>query len=666
MDGHMDIVPGTVNQKCRMCLHALLHGFLLFSTAPLYATGLEGVDLAELSFEELANIEITSVSKRPERLLDAAASVFVISADDIRRSGVNSIPEALRLAPNLEVARVNANIYAITSRGFNNALGNKLLVLIDGRTVYTPLYSGVNWDMQNLMLEDVDRIEVISGPGATLWGANAVNGVINIITRSSEDTQGVLAAGSAGNMGYEGSFRYGGKWGDRAHFRVYATGFDRQDMKWLDGTELPDGWQHRQAGFRSDWSDEQSTFTAQGDIYDGEIENVIPGQGPLNSLLIGDSTVSVSGMNLLGRWGHQLDNGSNLRIQAYYDHTERDDPRLFGDREDTFDIQLDHALSVGEKQRILWGGGYRYTRSNTATHFNGEFSGIHSVFGLIPEDRNLKWFNLFVQDEVNLGEQTTLTVGIKAEHNIYTGFEFLPNLRLAWKPDNDKLLWGSLSRAVRAPARYDRDFTWSIYTGSTELLPVILGGPDFQSEVAEVLEVGYRSRLNDRVSFSVTAFYSDYDKLRSGQPAPAVIENLMEGTIKGIEGWGAIQITQNWRLNGGFTLLDEHFTLEPGSLDPDGATDAANDPEYSWNLRSSFNLSDKHELDVMLRCIGPLPAPEVPGYTALDVRLGWRVTPAVDLSLVVQNLNDEKHPEFFSDPQIEIGRSVSVKVRVSL
>ena len=662
----MEILPGLVNQVCRVCLRLLCPCILIVSSVPLLAAALEAADLVDMSFEELANIEITSVTKRPERLSDAAASVYVISADDIRRSGVNSIPEALRLAPNIQVARANANTYAITSRGFNNAIGNKLLVLIDGRTVYTPLFSGVNWDMQHLMLEDIDRIEVISGPGATLWGANAVNGVINIITRSSGDTQGVLAAGSAGNMGYEGSFRYGGKWNDRAHYRVYATGFDRQDMKWLDGNELPDGWQHRQAGFRTDWDDESSEFTVQGDIYDGEIENVIPGQGSLNSLWIGDPTVSVSGMNLLGRWGRQLDNGSNFRIQGYYDQTQRDDPRTFRDREDTFDIELDHSISVGAKHSILWGGGYRYTRSDTRTYFHNGFPGFHSVFGLIPEDRNLKWFNVFVQDEVKLGAQTTLTLGMKAEHNVYTGFEFLPNVRIAWKPDNEKLLWASVSRAVRAPARYDRDFTWSVYFGNTPLLPLILGGPDFKSEVAEVVEAGYRSQVNERVSFSVTAFYSDYDNLRSGQPAPAVIENLMQGTTKGVEAWAAFQVTPNWRLNGGFSLLNEHFTLEPGSLDPDGATDAANDPEYSWNLRSSFNLGDKHELDVMLRRVGPLPAPRVPGYTAVDVRLGWRISSSLNLSLVIQNLNDEKHPEFFTDPQIEIGRSLSLKVGVSL
>jgi len=604
-------------------------------------------ELADLSLEQLSNIEITSVSRHAERLSQAAASIFVITAEDIRRSGANSLPEALRLAPNLQVARVDTGQYAISARGFNNAIGNKLLVLIDGRTVYTPLYSGVNWDSQFVMLEDVERIEVISGPGGTLWGANAVNGVINVITRTARDTQGSLVAVGGGNQQKDASARYGGKLGGDGSYRIYAMGSDRNNTHLADGTPVPDGWQSGQIGFRADWNGADHALTLQGDAYQAKAD-----PGPLGS-------PKTSGANLLARWTRELADGSNYHVQAYYDRTERDNPLSFGDKIDTFDVEFQHAFMASAQHSILWGGGYRHAQDDTETHFNA-LNFLPTVF--IPAHRALDWSNLFVQDEVSLTPAVKMTLGIKAESNPYTGVEFLPSARLAWTPGDDQLVWGALSRAVRAPARLDRDFHLYLQLPNIPLIPVIEGGPDFQSEVAYVAEAGYRAQPTRALSYSITGFYDFYDKLRSGEPAPAVVQNMMQGSTFGIEGWGTWQATPDWRLSAGFVAMHENLRVEADSLDPTGPSALGNDPKFQWMVRSSFNLAKNADFDVTLRHVGTLPDPLVAAYTAVDARIGWRVRPDLELSLVGQNLTDPRHIEFgAAGVASEIGRSVYLK-----
>jgi iron complex outermembrane receptor protein len=629
--------------------------------APVYAAETEiktaASGLADLTLEQLANIEITSVSRRAERLSDAAASIYVITNDDIRRAGVRTLGDALRLAPNLQVARTSASGYAISARGFNNSngLANKLLVLIDGRTVYSPVMSGVFWDQQDVMLEDVERIEVISGPGATLWGANAVNGVINVITRSAQDTQGALLAAGVGNRDNGASFRYGGKLWEDGSYRIYGKRFDLQNTENVAGASLPDGWQRGQVGFRTDWGKARHNLTIQGDTYHGKTENR-PIGGP----------VEVSGMNLLARWSQQFSSGQDLRVQTYYDNSERQDRLGFQGDTDVFDIEFQHGIPVGA-HKIMWGAGYRNS-SDTVPDTLVTNPLIALVNRFIPPSRTLTSQNLFVQGEFNLTDRLELTAGIKAESNDYTGTEYLPSVRAAWKLADNHLLWSAASRAVRAPARLDRDF-YLVAVGALApvLLPTlpvvppdgrgfILGGPYFESEIAKVYEIGYRAQPNSTLSYSITAFRHDYEKLRSGMPPPAFIENRIQGFTNGIEAWATLQATRNWRLSGGVTTLHKKLSVESGSPDPTGPIALGSDPDQQWMLRSSHDLSGGHELDFMLRRVGALPVqpannvarPDVPAYTAFDLRWGWRANRALEVSLTLQNLADREHAEFDS------------------
>jgi iron complex outermembrane recepter protein len=624
--------------------------FTLTLTCSHAADQLAAADLADLSLEQLANIEVTSVSRRAERLSGAAASIYVITNDDIRRSGVSSLPEALRLAPNLQVARTSASGYAISARGFNNSIGNKLLVLIDGRTVYTPLFSGVFWDSQDVMLEDIERIEVISGPGGTLWGANAVNGVINIITRQAQVTQGTLVAAGGGNLEAGGSVRHGGKFGADGHYRIYGKYFDRDNTQRANGTDVPDAWHNGQVGFRADWGGSNRNFTFQGDAYSGKLETL-------------PSKTRIDGVNLLGRWNQRLAGGSDFRLQTYFDHIERDIPNAFKEVLNIFDIEFQHGMPIGASQRVLWGGGYRYARDRVENS---------AALAFLPADKNLDWANLFVQDEIKITDTVELTAGIKLESNDYTGWETLPSLRLAWKPQATQLLWTALSRAVRAPARLDREL---FAPASPPFL--LAGGPNFRSEIANVFEIGNRGQPSSAISYSITAFYQDYDHLRSLEPAPGatcvalapgntcVLGNLIEGTSKGIEAWGSYQAMREWRLSAGVLLLDVDLKPKPGSVDANPAA-LGNDPDYQWLLRSSHNLTDKLDLDIMLRSIGELPSPNVPSYTAVDLRLGWRPIRDVELSLTLQNLLDDSHPEFGSatgvNPRSVYERGVFLKL----
>jgi iron complex outermembrane receptor protein len=575
--------------------------------------------LADLSLEQLGRINVSSVSRRQERLLHASASVYVVTAEDIRRSGARTLPEALRLAPNLQVARTSAGQWAISARGFNNAIGNKLLVLIDGRTIYSPLFSGVFWDAQDVMLEDVLQIEVISGPGGTLWGANAVNGVINITTRPAADTQGALVALASGNDRRDGAVRWGGKIGDAA-VRIYGMGLERDDTTKAGGAAIADSARKQQVGWRVDWGRSRDDFTLQGDSYRG---GSAPGT-PVSPLL--------SGSNVLARWTRQLGDGASWRLQAYFDHSRRDEPLTFRDEMNVFDVEWQHNLAPLGDHRLMWGAGRRDARDRTDTSLLVTFN---------PAQRRLSWTNVFARDEITLGHDLQATVGAKMERNVYTGWEFLPSARLSWTPSEQQLGWVALSRAVRAPARLDREF---FFPGRPPFF--IIGGPNFESEIAKVLELGWRAQPTPALSYSVTLFHHRYDRLRSGAPAPAMVQNMIEGSTEGVEAWGHWQVTSNWRLSAGLNELREHLRVAAGSPDPVGPSALGNDPRHQWQLRSSLNLARGHELDVGVRHVGALPQPAVPAYTAVDARWGWHVSPAVEVSLTLQNLFDRNHIEF--------------------
>ncbi|MGZ5198446.1 MAG: TonB-dependent receptor plug domain-containing protein [Telluria sp.] len=584
--------------------------------------------LADYSLEQLSDILVTSVARQESRVADAPAAVFVITGSDIARSGATTLTEALRLAPNLQVARRDASGYAISARGFSTTLSNKMLVLIDGRSVYSPLFSGVYWESQDVRLADVDRIEVISGPGGTVWGANAVNGVINVITKSARDTQGGQLKANAGEDEHGGSVRYGGKLGGNAWYRAYAKTTYQDDTADTPGGGAAVGWRRSQAGFRIDADRARTGMTLSGDAYDGRF-----GQARA-------ADIHTSGANLLGRITHELDDGSELRLQAYLDQTRREQPAAH-QRLDTFDIELQHSLRLGERNHLAWGGGYRNSLDRLSDS---------AVFVFMPAERHLRWFNLFAQDEMALTETLRAIAGVKLEHNVYTGAELLPSLRLAWNPSPERMVWAAASRAVRAPARIDRDVA-QLLPGRHSGPPYALaGGPDFQSETARVFELGYRAQPARELSWSASVFYSAYDHLRTvepGNPQGALLENLGVGRARGIEVWGNWQPVPTWRLGVGGVVQDVETGLKPGSHDVASQTSLApNDPRNYWSLRSSHDLGANLRADFMLRHVGELPHPVVPAYTELDAHIGWNVRPDLELGLTGRNLLHPQHAEF--------------------
>ena len=628
---------------------------LLLTGAPssVFAAEIASRHLADLSLEELSNIRVTSVSKRAETLADAPASVFVISSEDIRRAGVTSLPEALRLAPNLLVARAHATGYSISARGFNNAAGNKLLVLIDGRSVYSPLFSGVFWDAQHVMLEDVERIEVISGPGGTLWGSNAVNGVVNIITRSALDTRGPLVSAGAGDSDSAVAMRYGGAMDADGGYRVYGQYVDRDHTSLADGSAVNDGGDIGQLGFRADWSRGSDTFTVQGDAYAGDEDQPAPGMFSVNGISR-LNPITISGVNVLTRWRHVLDNGSDVTLQAYYDRTERNVRGTFDDTLDVFDVQFLQGLHSIDAHAITWGADYRLGQDRIV---NDDF------IAFLPAETDRAWTSLFAQDEITLRENLRVTVGARIEHNDYTGSEFLPSLRAAWHVAADDLVWVAASRSVRAPSRLDRELFFPAI-GPPFL---IQGGPAFRSEVAEVLEVGYRAQSSSGVAYSFTAFHTWYDHLRTLEIAPSgtfvEFANEMDGTTTGVEAWATHQLTDNWRVGGGFTILNKDLELKPGSDGLNGGVAAeGNDPDYTWRLESTHNLAARLELDAIVRGVASSPAPAVSSYVVVDLRVGWKSARGTELSLTCQNLFDREHVEFGNPlTRSEFGRSAFFK-----
>jgi len=587
--------------------------------------------LSRLSIEELADIVVSAVSRRPERLADAAAAVYVITSDDIQRSGALTIPEALRLAPNLQVARITSNSYAITARGSNSSSANKLLVMIDGRSVYTPLHSGVFWDAQDLMLANVERIEVISGPGGTLWGANAVNGVINIVTRSARGTLGMLVRASAGTNERSVGVRLGWKLGEDAAVRVYAKASSYDATHTASGAQVADAWNMKQLGFRSDGARTGVDWMLRGDVYEGSAK------------VAANPDRRISGASMVGRWHRELDEDSALQVQAYLDRYSRKQPGLFTQDLSSFDLDVQYQLGWGQGQELVLGGGVREQRDRTTGS---------AVLAFVPADSRLSLVNTFVQNTTPLSDRLKLTLGVKLERNSYTGLEVQPNLRLAWKIDERKLLWSALSRAVRTPSRLDRDFHVFInlappYSGR------LLGGPDFVSERLTAFELGYRAQPTPQTSFSISAFHNDYDRLRSVEPAgngAFVLGNGVGLRASGIEMWGSVQVNDNWRLSAGYNRLHERWRFLSGSADPGRPSAGGNDPRYQASLRSNHTLPRDVSFDVSLRAVGALPNPAVPSYVALDARIAWVIRPGIELSLAGFNLGDSRHVEFGSGP----------------
>jgi iron complex outermembrane receptor protein len=616
-------------------------------------------NLGKLSLQDLGKIVVTSVAKSPEPLADAPAAVYVITHDEIMRSGATTLPEILRLAPNLGVFQLSPSNYIVASRGLSGSqqaqnFPNKLLVLIDGRSVYNPLFSGIYWDQQYVLPENIDRIEVISGPAGALWGANAVNGVINIITRNAADTQGGLLEFGFGNHQTAGSIQYGGKLGNSAWYRVYAHDFRQRSFDKSTGVDAHDGWSAPQAGFRIDWDAGGANLVT----LEGNGMETREGQGR------GAPDVRGYGANLTARWRHESENGSTFRLQAYFDNGHSG-PSLSsgGGTITTWDIEAQQDFALGEHQRITWGAGDRVYRYKLVSSIRSDASLLWN-----PASGTQNLANVFAQDQIALAARTQFTVGLKAENDPYSGLSWMPSARLSRKTHGGTLLWASVARSVRTPTVFDTSVLETANTpgGSVAFLE---GNPDYRKEKLTAYEAGLRTQWNTRATLSVSLYYNDYDDLRSIEPTPITFlplywGNGMEGHTYGADIWGGYSVADWWKLTAGVSLEREYFRFKPGASGLLGTAIAGDDPEHRAFLRSSMNLGAEWTLDADLRQVGALPDPHVPRYTELNARLAWGPNDRWELSLAGTNLLHPWHQEYVLGNADRIGRTVFFDARL--
>lgn len=573
-------------------------------------------ELQRLSIEQLSNIEVTSVSKRTEPISEAPAAIYVITSDDIRRSGAITLPEVLRLAPNLDVARDNAQTYAVSARGFNSTdASNKILVLIDGRAVYAPVHSGVYWDQLQVPLDDIERIEVISGPGGSVWGANAVNGVINIITKNSADTQGGLLDLKAGPVDQYGLLQYGSRFGENGSYRIYGQGIGIGATDLSNGRRAHDDWRGAQTGFRTDWQGGADQVMTQGDAY----RNV-------NSL-DGRET----GGDLLARWTRSFGAGSNLQVQSSYDDQVRVTPG-FRDAYRSYDLQAQHTKDFG-RNLLVWGGEYRLVAD--------DLTNVANSFVLVPARRTVGIGDIFAQDTFALRDNLKLTFGTKIEDSTYAGIDLLPSIRLGWTVSDRTFLWAAISRAVRTPSRLDRELT------APGLLAPAL---DFTSEKLVAYEVGYRGRPTSQTSLSVSFYYNVYDDLRTTSLStvsgfPLELRNGEAGSTYGMEAWGDWRVRPWWRLSAGVNLGHKDLHLKPGIIDIANGQSEGYDPGHQFSLRSSMDLAHGVELDFGVREVGQLSNAPVKGYVEGDMRVAWNFAERWQLSFAAYNMFAPHHLE---------------------
>lgn len=657
-------------------------------TSPAFANPTE--DLTELSLEALMDIKVTSVSRKPQKLANAAAAAFVISQEDIRRSGATSIPELLRMVPGLQVARIDANKWAVSIRGFNGRFANKLLVLMDGRSVYTPLFSGVYWEHQATPLEDIERIEVIRGPGAALWGANAVNGVINIISKQAAETRGglVSAGGGSSEQGF-GTIRYGFKLNPDSDMRVYGNYTNRSPGQDNSGNNSHDAWQTGSAGFRLDSNlTAKDRLTLQGDYYSGSYDETytlyqLPNPTDPRYSWTQNAASRTDGMNLLSRWQRTLSGTDSISVQFYYDHYRRD-MLMLGETRNTADLEFQHRFELGTRQDVVWGLGYRYTHDHLT----------NSPFIVFQEqDKGTNLFSGFVHDEISLvPDKLSLILGARLEHNDYSNFEIQPNARLLWTPTPQHSFWASVSRAVRTPSRGDQDIQYRFRAmpyAPLDLRLEIDGNKNFKSETVIAYELGYRTEITPNFSIDSAIFLNQYDSLRvlrtgavytepvGGIPAnlvqPSILTNNMHGHTYGAEISATWKALDWWRLQASYSYLCSIMYLDNGSDDQlsqiNRANAAAGSPRHQGSLRSGLDLGKQIELDLWLRAVdrvNSIDTVSIPGYLTMDARLAWKPNKKLELSLVGQNLFRNHHPEyipeFINTTASEVPRSVYGKL----
>jgi iron complex outermembrane receptor protein len=628
-------------------------------------------ELKRLSIEELMKVEVTSVSRKPQRREEAAAAIFVITQEDLRRSGATTLAEALRMVPGVHVARAASDDWAIGIRGFTSRLSRAMLVLIDGRSVYTPLFAGVYWQVQDTLLEDVERIEVIRGPGGALWGANAVNGVVNVITKSAADTHGQLVTlGGGSEERAFGAARHGGRVGD-VHYRVYGKGFDR-DAAFSRSFPDYDGWTMGQGGFRADWLPPgPDRITLQGDGYGGEA-GARAVRTTLDPPTLGVRTrdVDLAGGNLLGRWTHAFAGGSSTAFQLYYDRTDREDVN-FDEWRDTGDLDFQHRLPLGAHE-VVWGLGYRVSSGRAET-----VDALH----VTPERRTNHLVSGFLQDELTLLDgRLHLIAGTKLEWNDYSGVEIQPNGRVLFEPAPRHAVWAAVSRAVRTPSRVEQDLEGdTLADPATPTFVRLVGDGRFKSETVLAWELGYRVRPRDELAIDVAAFYDDYDDVLSAElgtpfvePAatgdrtvvPIFFRNRLQAEVYGVELLVEANPLPWWRLAASYAYLQVELSRDPGSRDILGPSGEGSSPHNQAMLRSLLDLPHRVELDATVRYVDNLPAQAVDAYVELDLRLGWHATPNLEVSVVGQNLAASHHAEFGTEggTPLEIQRGVYGKV----
>ena len=594
--------------------------------------------LSSLSIEELAQIEVSSASKQAEPISGVPTAIFVITAEDIERSPATSLPEVLRMAPNLHVQRVDARQYAIGARGFNGIeTSNKLLARIDGRSIYTTLASSIFWELNAPLLEDLAQVEVISGPGGTLYGPNAVNGVINITSRSAHDTIGLLARATAGPEEQTAALRYGAALGATGAVRVYANGFHRSGMVRGAGPKTDDNFKGLQAGFRADFALGGGNLTFQGDVFDTQ-----------SDLLAGDGD---RGGNVLARWSRPLGAAASFQVQAYYDRFSRRS-QLVRDSLETFDIEVQLNRAAGGHELVA-GGGLRTTHDNFVNNLN--------PFRLNPESRRLWVANAFLQDRIALSDTFALIAGAKIEGSTFAGVEILPNLRLAWQPAPRTLVWAAVSRAARSPSRIDRQL---------EFLPILAQAPEFRSEKLIAIEAGYRGQPSQSTTLSVSAFYNLYDDIRTTQMQPGgllpiQLMNGLAGSSYGIEAWGTRQLTSWWRASLGGFLLGKDYHLKNGAVDLANRASLGADPDFQLLARSSIDFGPRVLLDLAVRGQDDLNESGVAGYVQAEARLGWRPADGLEIYLAGNNLLHKTHAESLDTKRAQLSeRSLYLGTRV--
>jgi iron complex outermembrane receptor protein len=624
-------------------------------------------DLTKATLEDLMNIQVTSVSKREQKLSQVAAAVFVITSEDIRRSGATNIPDLLRMVPGLDVAQIDANTWAISARGFNLQFADKLLVLIDGRAVYSPLFGGVTWDTQDVPFEDIDRIEVIRGPGGTAWGSNAVNGVINIITKKAADTRGGLVAAGDGNIeqGF-GTVQYGGEAGTKTDYRVYAKYLNHDHFPDLSGQDPEDDWHLLHGGFRADTTlSARDSLTTQGDLYSGS-EGASIVHTSLNPPEDETETVlaELSGGNVMSRWHHVFSSWSDTTLQFYFDRYSRLGPDAQEVR-NTYDLDFQHHVAWGSRQDLIWGVEFRHTGDQTVGTIDEAF---------VPANQNGNLFNSFVQDQITLKpDRLFLSIGAKLENGYFTGFGVAPSARVAWTPSNRGTLWAAVSSASRTPTRRDTalDAALAAFPGPVEV--VLLGNPSVKAEGVVAYELGYRAQAGDHFSIDATTFLNVYRNLQTIEPLPDILQanppllihrrtfgNKMQGITDGIELTANWKVNDRWTLSPGYALLQMHLHTDPGSQDTTSVADTqGTSPIHQLQLRSHVELAHFLTWDTSVYFVDRLPAPSIASYPRLDTQLTWRLAEAMELSVVGQNLLRDHHPEF--NNQLQAVNSSQVK-----